>query len=282
MNANGPGINMSGLFSNMKKQDFLADQQVRHFIQYVVGKCEANFPFQLAIGRGKAIKYITINSIKEAYLNYEWSYSLKQPIPLGIPANGKTLADSEPIFQWADKALLGDKKAKLQAIETILKWGGVFSKDSDVGGILNSLEAVKGHWQMVQENKAEFNSMSHSFNAGISKVHSVYLNDFAIYDSRVSVALAYLIQDCFKAVEIPQILKIHLPPPRVKDMTRKAVHPFFTKSNTSKQYYCSNVKASLLFKEIINKLNTNEWTMRKLEAALFMIGNDIRNGRSEG
>jgi hypothetical protein len=52
----------------------------------------------------------------------------------------------------------------------------------------------------------------------------------------------------------------------------------FNKVNTKKQYWQSNVIANIIVAEVCNKINVKVKTVsiREIEAALFMLGDDIR------
>jgi hypothetical protein len=118
-------------------------------------------------------------------------------------------------------------------------------------------------------------------NSGFSKIYSLYIDDFIIYDSRVAAALCYLIKlFCDeKGKSIPNDLMFEIPEskPSKSDPDRRIVCGFNFITD-EKNYLLWNIKASNLLKEVLkttkskfNKIPQKE-RLRALEAALFMIG----------
>ena len=87
-----------------------------------------------------------------------------------------------------------------------------------------------------------------------------------------------MIELCF-GNNIPEILKIYIPASKVADKTKRHVNNAFrsTYQNDSKHFY-SNVISSLLVKQTLKLIIEFDPSvkLRDLEAALFMIGYDIR------
>jgi hypothetical protein len=117
---------------------------------------------------------------------------------------------------------------------------------------------------------------------GLLNGNSLILYDFIIYDSRVSVALAYIIQNSFTIEEVPDYLKLFIPPSYDQN-NKRLVSPIFKSTNSNKKrHFFSNVISNLILKSVAAKINLGKQepdkvTLRDIEAALFMIGYDIRN-----
>lgn len=281
----------------MNKHNLLNDSDVKYFINFLVEKWSSGFDFRMGIKqRGKAPKYIKISSLREAYENYFWEYSIKSDLvlPQSISLKAYSFKESECILDYCKSRLINENKLSTskesirEASQIILKWGGVYLKGNrhkvedgnfDLSNMLNN---VINEWQEINiQNKdfyAEFN-IDFPSNAGFTKIYSLLLNDYIIYDSRVSVALAFLIENCF-GDKIPDSLELFIQSSKIVEKEKRKVNSFFKSTdNKSNKHFYSNVKASIILKEVINILNKDNQNvnLRQIEAALFMIGYDVRN-----
>lgn len=285
----------------MKKQEFLKDPEVKKFIAFLADKWKSGFEFKIGIKekKNRQAYYKTVYSIREAYENYLWEYSIVKTnlvLPKEILLKASTLKRSERILDHSKDKLIIDGKLNTNeqelrdASEIILRWGGVYKSGNKEKIEDRNYNLIKTYSDVMHEWYSINNDVHKEFspdaiidfpsNAGFTKIYSLLLNDFIIYDSRVSVALAYLLEICFDN-KIPNSLKLFIPPPAVVIVEKRAVHPFFKPTNHSKpsQHFYSNVKSSLLLLETIKIINQDDLpvTLRQMEAALFMIGYDIRN-----
>lgn len=278
----------------MKKQDFLNDFDVIRFINFLAEKWQNGLDFNVGIKhRGRPVKYIHANNLEEILNTYFWQYSIKTEleIPDEIGKAGFSLFESEKVLNYSKNKLIiyegiNPNLIDLRnATEITLKWGGVFTKGNknkvtDISyDLKKDYDEVLKKWKDINENNAVFSSKDNfefTSNAGFTKIYSLILLDFVIYDSRVSVALAYLIEQCF-GKDIPEILRIYIPDSKVADKTKRKVNNFFksTYQKDSKHFY-SNVISSIILKESLTCINDPSVKLRDLEAALFMMGYDIR------
>ncbi len=280
----------------INKKIFLDDNNVKEFIKFIASKWESGLDFEVGIKhRGKKAVYKYTTNLKEVFETYSWQYSIKTEleIPNEIEKTGFTLTDSEKVLDFSKSKLLVNGKINpnlidlKNATEITLKWGGVFAKGNknkvtDISyDLKKDYEEVLKKWGDINEYNDVFgpkDNFEFTSNAGFTKIYSLLLSDFVIYDSRVSVALAYLMEICF-GEEIPEILRIYIPDSKVADKTKRKVNKLFksTYQKDSKHFY-SNVIASILLNQTLKLINEsdNSVKLRDLEAALFMIGYDIR------
>lgn len=280
----------------INKKVFLDDNNVKEFIKFIAAKWENGLDFEVGIKhRGKKAVYKYTTNLKEVFETYFWQYSIKTEleIPDEIAKAGFSLSESEKVLNFAKSKLLinGEINPNLidlkDATEITLKWGGVFTKGNknkvtDISyDLKKDYDEVLKKWKEINEYNTGFSpkdNFEFTSNAGFTKIYSLLLSDFVIYDSRVSVALAYLVEKCF-GEKIPETLRIYIPASRVADLTMRNVNDFFTSTyqNDSKHFY-SNVISSILLKQTLKLINEiyPSVKLRDLEAALFMIGYDIR------
>lgn len=123
-------------------------------------------------------------------------------------------------------------------------------------------------------------------NSGFTKIHSLIIDDFVIYDSRVAAALGMLVfmfcKDTGKT-SIPVELQFahggsRKNPNSINDRRDPSSGVFkFPPINSSHTVHViNNIKANWLLKKVVEKSNSNFVSLRQLEAALFMIGYDVQ------
>jgi hypothetical protein len=280
----------------MTKSDLLNSSAVQQLVDYIVDLWSKNDKATFKIGiktsnRAKAI-YKKFNSLKEVGENYLWSYSVPKHL-LSNPnlTTGSDMNKNEQIFTEAaalllkDKELNSDESQLRNGSELILRWGGVINGNKariESTDLVEKYSLVIKTWNDINQQNKAFSALGKSgfvSNAGFTKIYSIILPDFVIYDSRVAVALAYIIEKCFPG-EIPDMLSLFIPSPKTDNLDMRKTHDFFRKTNSSDaRHFYSNCLASIILKLVIDKINasmSNKYSMRDLEAALFMMGYDLR------
>ena len=294
MNSNkGKSIKKDKLILNKVK--LLEDNDVKEFIKFLAEKWDKGLKFNVVIKRGSKAGSILIDSLKDMLDNYYWKYSINTS-PKDFPKDsndGSTLNESEAVLTYCKNKLINNKGLNTNldelriGTEIVFRWGGVFKKGNRIKATDKNYDLQKDYKEVIQKwndinlKNADFSSrdtFDFTSNAGFTKVYSLILPDFIIYDSRVSVALAYLINLCFNG-NIPEILNIYIPAP-MGNTERRIVNSSFlpTNQNNSRHFY-SNVIASLLLSESLKLISNNNNTvkLRDLEASLFMMGYDVRD-----
>jgi hypothetical protein len=130
------------------------------------------------------------------------------------------------------------------------------------------------------------------FNSGMTKIYSLLVDDFIIYDSRVAAALGWaIVKFCREKdlQEVPECLRFPWAPAketpnaqRPKWRNPSVGNLQFPRLQYGVEYARWNQRASWLLSEVVSITNTsfaefNNITLcsRALEAALFMIGYDL-------
>ena len=282
----------------MKIQEIYSNNQFIELVNSISIMWESNFDFKLKRkinGNSRPSVENVIKSIKEARELYLWPYSVKsEQLTSKTLEKGTSFEESMEVLSISKDLIISNSKLKdeesiKRGTRIVFQWGGVYKSGNRVKAndktysLAKDYEEVISYWNFIREGK-EFNvddKFQFESNAGFTKVYSLILEDFIIYDSRVSVALAYLIEKIL-GNDIPDYLKLFIPPSygngEAKD--RRIVNPIFkpTNSNKKRQFY-SNVISNLLLKSVLDniRLKQKDITLRDIEAALFMIGYDIRN-----
>ena len=263
----------------IKYSDLISDKEFKTIVNFISKKWNSRFDNSTSIAIGD--RNIEIHSFKKALQNYHWPYKIKEPLPNGYDYCGSSFQSSSAILKLSSEKLKSKKDFKNGAA-IVLQWGGVVSKnleriqDLSFSEFNYEIENARSNWEGICNGELDFGSESISFhiNAGYSKIYSLLLNDFIIYDSRVAAALAAIISEVLGGP--PKNWTLKIPSPRVEIDRRMPIK--FNKVNTKKQYWQSNVIANIIVAEVCNKINVKVKTVsiREIEAALFMLGDDIR------
>lgn len=181
----------------------------------------------------------------------------------------------------------------------VFEWGGVKGNDN----YINNYGSNRGFVDILNEISSGINKLNPTvfnddetfpnikLNAGFTKVYSLLIKDFIIYDSRVAKALCKLISQ-FLALKnqlgnnnVDPLLALKIPRGRRDEggnliFDNRFAFQLFNDNNNYHQI--SNIRASWILKEVLrvspnsqfNQL-PNDQNLRALEAALFMIGYQI-------
>ncbi len=177
----------------------------------------------------------------------------------------------------ADPATDADKDRFKDAAVSVMKWGGItrYDKLCELGK--EALRELKENARRLDPEHADTNNLRgfKYMGAGYSKIYSLMLDDFPIYDSRVACALTSLIwifcvEKHFQ--RIPEHLCLGVPNGRVGNRNPCG----FPSTNGGRRYADSNLKAAWLLGTLANrgKFATlpAEHRVIALQSALFMIG----------
>ena len=126
-------------------------------------------------------------------------------------------------------------------------------------------------------------------NSGFTKIYSLLMDNFVIYDSRVGAALGLIIKEFLtekNILKIPKELNFaygNARPTKGDNNTKNKRNPstetykFSVLRNNNIHHTINNIKANWLLREIADNsiFKQEENPIRTLEAALFMIGYSV-------
>ncbi|MES2520572.1 MAG: hypothetical protein V4585_20830 [Bacteroidota bacterium] len=279
----------------MTKSDFINDLNVKEFINYLADHWETGNIFKAG-----SLQYF---GIKDAFNKYSWEFILYDEYNLLI-RKGNSFEENREVLEELKykirKAFLEENEMELfVAVKNILSWGKLLGSEKKGNlkylmeinsegykSILEFLTIVKKHWNRLNNDEIEIESkIKFRSNSGFTKVFSLLLDDYSIYDSRVGAAFTYFL--CKKFIsDIPPSLIFDLPNGREKKSKYVLnANPAIFKSTRQKnhKHFPPNVKSSWLINETVKLINENPISKkidsRQFEAALFMIGADVSEGR---
>lgn len=279
----------------MQKTHFLADKDTVSFLSYLTNLLDGKrtLDFQHASG--------TYQTIHDALTAYSWP---NKRIDIQTP-NGQIVINAHSNYQ-ANKKVLDTLESGIRSAaqatgnsvnlaawaQAIMTWGGVYTKRGNgkwLDGQRNNFAAylTRALSALGQNNDAITAAMADlRSNAGTTKIHSLLLPNFVIYDSRVAAALAWL---AFQwANSEPQHIPEHLRfacmrANSTKDKKRSPhpeTFPYFAATGDKHHHHAKwNLRANWIIEAATTsaqeQANRNKLTSRELEAALFMIGDDL-------
>jgi len=284
----------------MKKQAYLAEKTVASFIDWLANHIAKSEEIQISnsFKTAKTKQNFHFKSLEDALLQYQWGF---QKID-NLFKKGNTYPENELALSCLESGLKSAvQKQDVQALKiaciNVFKWGGVVNgnqkwAENDPENILKEISKIK---TIIEKSDDTLNQspFPFRFNAGMTKVYSLLLPNFVIYDSRVAGTLAWLIT-CWSKFEgcenIPEELRFACMDPKegVNSIHKKIRNPdklIFPKLNNSAlQHAIWNMRASWILESVAEKISHFENAfhqkknpMRALEAAMFMWGYDLSN-----
>lgn len=290
----------------MKRKEYCESSSVQAFISWLSSLIDKEDFFVHSYFIAKSKENWMCNSIYSAFENYKWSFHCVDGS--GNRIDGSSFLDSKIVLDECSSKLrtslyLRDEDACFSACRQILEWGGVTNKNSDrISRIKNRCNYFNYAIKILESDSdlEEFTNADIIMNSGFTKIYSLIVKDFIIYDSRVGAALGLLVK-CFcentKKEKIPEELRFAWGLKRKSPYSQ--IENYENPRNPSNQLYKfpilnnnklhinNNIRANWLLKEILQKTNSKfnyldeSMALRALEAALFMIGYEVRTDRSE-
>ena len=271
----------------MNRQTYLALPHVSQFTDWLAAELDSESRFTHEYVDRRTGAQWSCNSLFDAFTHYCWNHPGNSRLAFN-PGNCST---SNGLALAALRKDLGninsnDSRALDAAID-VMSWGGVSAGNAswlkaNQEGLAGLLEAVQAAMDAGDELAPVLRSKHLRFNSGMTKVYSLLIDDFIIYDSRVAAALAWLVHrwwvvDLRKSVNgLPPLLRFGCLPGNGKMAPfrnpDKAV--FTTLRSNPAEHYMWNVRANWLLGAAFAKANrpVNFPDLRSVEAALFQMG----------
>ena len=266
----------------MRREEYLADERVAGFTrwasQLVTGDLKLEHQWR---SRGT---YFCCASLYGALENYRWPHNSRA---LDYRATARKLQKFRDAFR--DIGVINSRAKQDQFVakaEDVIRWGGI------------PLPAKLQEWRRMPPSKLQalikgtrtkldpFTSDTNLLQgfrymgSGFSKIYSVLIDGFPIYDSRVACALACLVRIYSgdrEAGPKPDLLRLRIPPqrrpksPRYLRCDRPGMY-----GNTA-AYAETNLKAGWLLQEMVRRPgrfgDVEGFTpLEALQHALFMVG----------
>ena len=284
----------------MNKTQYLDSPDVRSFIDWfakaIVNKNIVHSYIHLKQGR----EY-TFNGLESAFTNYHWPFSTftDSTDKSHVCDTGSYEENSnalESIKFDLEKSITTDFNAYKRAAISLMKWGGTgrtkVTKNGPSGNIpwleklenkdvvIKTLEFFKSQNDDTQEIR-KINNFR--FNSGLTKLYSLLLDNFIIYDSRVAATLAWYTLEFSKTnqlASVPESLRFACMRDE-KHIRNPSLSEFGYTLHTQPEIHAHwNIRANWIIEAVLSKSQDSIFSkqatpQRSLEAALFMWGYDL-------
>jgi hypothetical protein len=283
----------------MYKNNYLKHPDVMNFIDWLSSEIQLNkLMHSYTLPNNTRL---TFQGLADAFNQYAWPFNFTDPT--GLIHKGSSFIDSSRCLSILESGLqanlspnpINDREICKWAC-AVMEWGGVTNGNvhwlrTNVTGLAGEIGAVKTILSGNDEDPAVLKPIRR-FNAGMTKVYSLIVPDFIIYDSRVAASLAWLVAQWCKQTgrtSVPQELAFPCMPPKEGDnpRIRKSRNPssatlkFPSMNGNVIRYAQWNMRASWILREcltrsantVFHRQGSND--LRALEAALFMWGYDL-------
>lgn len=287
----------------MNRQDYLRDPGVAAFLRWMGQELQADARRPHGYARPRAAR-LDFANLGAAYELYDWRFNF---VRLGGQrCKGRSFAENAAVLDELQARLRDSVTAKndanaCDAAVEVVRWGGVAPHNEDwlianregLAGLLGRVGAALAcdeHVFAPGTARTLFGA-DLRFNAGMTKVYSLLLEHFVIYDSRVAGALAWFVAAWAAEhglTAIPASLKFPCMPAKEASgaVRRKLRNPwagdkgFPTLGNRAYPHAEWNRYASWIIRALLEAhpdtvFGAGSAGSRKLEAALFMWGYDL-------
>lgn len=281
----------------MAKNIYLKQDRVQAFITFMAGHLgeESELRHMYRLPNQDTVAF---DNLSDALRKYDWPISNK--VSGNVGNRLRSLADNTRVLNALRARLTaavraGDDDASCAVCKEIMKWGGVEKGNVDwleenKDGLAMQLRTVSALLESEDDDVRRF-PKDLRFNAGMTKVYSLLLDNFIIYDSRVAAALGWFVKRWMlenQVAGIPDELNFPcMPPnegPRARHRKLRDAGGFkklrYSQSDLHAQW---NTRASWLLEASLaaagsgNVFNKEPQPLRALEAALFMWGYDLHH-----
>ena len=282
----------------MKKQEFLEKKEVKEFITFLKGRINLDNSFSHSYTSKKPKNGLwKCRSLFNSYEKYVWPFKCEIP-STGNVKQGSSYDDSEVVLNQLQTdlrhALINNNEGVFKKnCFAVLQWGGVLPHNKKrVESTSNIIDEFKFTLSVFNDPNLDSgdNFDNIHMNAGYTKIYSLLLDNFIIYDGRVGAALGLLVRFFLEENHydsIPQSLNFAFGLPKISHANKQELlkrnpsnHRFVfgALANNSKRHIENNIRANWLLNKVTVESNfsTTSNPLRSLEAALFMIGYDVR------
>ena len=276
----------------MDREAYLRDPRVLDFVDWAAPLVSGERPLRHRWS-SKRLGSWSFETLADAYRQYDWPFGCRVPGEPGL-REGRSYDDTLAVLdalrqRLRDSERLNDASGFLEAAVAVLEWGKVRRGEPRLRALgdraMGELTAAARLLDPAGADLRRLSGVPH-MNSGFSKIYSLLLDGFPIYDSRVACALASLVRlFCEQAElrEVPASLAFGIPPTQARAPRDPSCgRLLFPRIRTPRRYAESNVMAAWLLDELSQRSPFAEpGTDRRhaLQSAMFMIGYTVYRGR---
>jgi hypothetical protein len=183
----------------VNKGQYLKSDDVNSFVKWLLPRLDIEDFYKHRYIDRRSGQTWTCNSIYNAYEQYLWNFNYTDEN--GVYHSGRSFAENavelDNLRSKLRQAYLNNDAALLCKLSCmVLEWGGVSNWNADwcSKNSSNLVSIYREGMRMLKPGIADDKGpFPERFNSGMTKVYSLLLNDFIIYDGRVGAALGCLV-----------------------------------------------------------------------------------------
>lgn len=281
----------------MNRKTYLVDPDVHKFCNWFADMLIVRLPVLTQVGPGGVA--LTFHGLSDALKQYDWRFTVTVP-GASTPVRGHKYIDNVGVLKTLATGLGGALGSKIDSDVrdwsiAVMRWGGVAPKNAawltaHMHGLHSHVTAHRAILAGDDDDLVILKTAVTRFNAGMSKVYSLILDQFIIYDSRVAGALASFVCEWCGTANIPRPLAFGCMPAKegpsaTRHKRRNPSTKFFPWIYNQPHVHAHwNLRATWVLAESLrlakvkmrrNAFATSANPLRALEAALFMWGYDL-------
>ncbi len=265
----------------MKKDAYLNDAHVRDFLAWAAPLVEGKRPLRHSLKPGEW----HCETLFEAYRCYKWPFTChlpEQPEPFYGHSYQDTVFVLDTLCGQLNESKETDEKRFREAAIAVFHWGGGGVRQNERRLSELDLCQLTKSADLLDPEQADLSRLREvsPMNSGFSKLYSLLIDGFPIYDSRVACALASLVRlFCEErgCKEVPEQLRFTIPPTQSNAPRNPSSGnlKFPTIRWDDKQRYAqANVRAAWLLGALSKNppFSNCADSLRALQSAMFMVG----------
>ena len=275
----------------MNREAYLGDAHVRDFVDWVAPLVSGERPLRHRWS-SKRLGSWSFETLADAYRQYDWPFRCRVPGEPGL-REGRSYDDTVAVLDALGRGLRSgadtqDSGSFLETAVAVLEWGRVRRGEPRLRALGDrAMPELTAAARLLDPAGADLRRLSgvSLMHSGFSKIYSLLLDGFPIYDSRVACALASLVRlFCEQAGlrEVPAPLAFGIPPTQARAPRDPSCGRLvFPGIRTPRRYAESNVMAAWLLDELSQRspfAAPGADRRHALQSAMFMIGYTIYRG----
>ena len=269
----------------MNRGAYLADPDVGDFVGWATPLVSGERPLRHH-WQSRRLGSWRFETLFDAYRRYDWPFRCSLPGD-GVRRCGRSYEETVEVLDELGELLRRsceerDAAGFLEAAVAVLEWGRVRRGEHRLRALGDeALPALSAAARLLDPANADLRRLSgvSLINSGLSKIYSLLLDGFPIYDSRVACGLASLVRlfcEERSRREVPAPLAFGIPPSQARARRDPSCSPLvFPRIWTPRRYARSNVTAAWLLDVLSEQQPFAELgseRQRALQSAMFMIG----------
>ena len=271
----------------MKRATYLDDPHVRDFLEWAAPLATGERPLRHQWRSPKWGSW-SCETLFDAHRAYKWPFTCYLAGD-SAPRNGWSYEDTVAVLdalkrQLWDSVGRNDTRRFLEAAVAVAQWGKVRGTERRLRGLGgDALPELTATARLLDPAVADLRCVSdvRLMTSGFSKIYSLLVDGFPIYDSRVACGIASLVRffcEETQRTEVPASLAFGIPPSQGRVKRNPSCTPLvFPRlwSSSHRRYAESNVMAAWLLDALSEAPPFSELggeRQRALQSAMFMIG----------